>query len=303
MKRIRHRLQKLYYRLTRGPALDKESMAAVIQRDLLEQPINQGDQPVAILIPVRDAEAFLEPCMQALLELDYPHEKLRITFCEGDSHDGTFALLQTLAERHRAGFAEIRILHFPTGLAAPSVRAKRHAPTFQKARRAALAKVRNHLLHGGLDASDEWALWIDVDVCGYPRDILRQLLREQQKVIVPDCRVQSGGLSYDLNNFLEINEDKSYPYYKHVHKGLFIPPAGYERRRYLHQMRSEDRVPLSSVGATMLLVHGSVHRAGLNFPEIPYEDLLETEGFGKMCNDFGITPIGLPNLEILHVGW
>jgi hypothetical protein len=51
----------------------------------------------------------------------------------------------------------------------------------------------------------------------------------------------------------------------------------------------------------MLLVHGSVHRAGVIFPDIPYGDLLETEGFGKLASDFGTPPIGLPNVEIVHV--
>lgn len=50
----------------------------------------------------------------------------------------------------------------------------------------------------------------------------------------------------------------------------------------------------------MILVHAPVHRAGQNFPEIQYDDLLETEGFGKMTHDFGVTPQGLPNLEIRH---
>jgi hypothetical protein len=51
----------------------------------------------------------------------------------------------------------------------------------------------------------------------------------------------------------------------------------------------------------MLLVHASVHRAGLEFPAIPYNDLIETEAFGRLASDFGLTPYGLPNVEIFHV--
>ena len=51
----------------------------------------------------------------------------------------------------------------------------------------------------------------------------------------------------------------------------------------------------------MLLVWAEVHRAGIRFPELPYDDLLETEGFGRLCHDCGVTPIGLPNTAILHV--
>jgi len=44
----------------------------------------------------------------------------------------------------------------------------------------------------------------------------------------------------------------------------------------------------------------SVHRAGLRFPELPYRHLIETEGFGLMACDAGVTPIGLPNVAIYH---
>jgi len=47
----------------------------------------------------------------------------------------------------------------------------------------------------------------------------------------------------------------------------------------------------------------ALHRGGLRFPEIPYRDLIETEGFGALANDLGIRPVGLPKLEILHVPW
>ena len=72
-------------------------------------------------------------------------------------------------------------------------------------------------------------------------------------------------------------------------------------RRHLHDLRYLERTNLTGVGGTMLLVQADVHRAGIVFPEIPYDDLIETEGFGKLACDFGIVPVGLPNLEIRHV--
>jgi hypothetical protein len=41
----------------------------------------------------------------------------------------------------------------------------------------------------------------------------------------------------------------------------------------------------------------------LRFPEIPYRDLLETEGFGALARDLGVIPIGLPRVEVRHVPW
>ena len=54
-----------------------------------------------------------------------------------------------------------------------------------------------------------------------------------------------------------------------------------------------------AVGGTMLLVDAALHRGGLNFPEIPYRFLLETEGFAALANDLGVVPL-LPGLK-LHI--
>ena len=53
----------------------------------------------------------------------------------------------------------------------------------------------------------------------------------------------------------------------------------------------------------MLLVDASLHRGGLVFPEEPYRDLVETEGFGVLAKDLGVVPVGLPRVEIFHVPW
>ena len=42
----------------------------------------------------------------------------------------------------------------------------------------------------------------------------------------------------------------------------------------------------------------SLHRGGLRFPEQPYRDLIETEGFGALAKDLGVVPVGLPRVEI-----
>ena len=60
---------------------------------------------------------------------------------------------------------------------------------------------------------------------------------------------------------------------------------------------------LAASGGTMLLVDASLHRAGLRFPELPYRELIETEGFAALARDVGIIPIGLPKVEVLHVPW
>jgi len=295
---LKEALRRMKYHWTRGPYLSKAEAAAQIDTAALRRNVTTGPN-VAVLIPVRDAEPWLPRCMELLAGLDYPAEHLSLTFCEGDSRDGTAALLQELRQRHASRFREIRLTRFDGG---PELeRARRWLPQLQLARRGHLARVRNHLIDQGLDATDDWALWLDVDVCDYEPGILKRLLAERRKIVTPDCRLTPDGPSYDLNAFADPTERRDQRYYKHVHRGLYMPPVDHDHRRHLHDLRFLQRVPLSSVGGTMLLVDATVHRAGLRFPEIPYDDLLETEGFGRLCRDFGVTPIGLPNVVIRHV--
>lgn len=207
-------------------------------------------------------------------------------------------MLHEIKSRHAQDFSSINIIHYQGG---PNLdRARRWLPRKQYKRRAHLAKVRNHLIDFGLHPHSDWALWLDADVCDYPSNILRVLFAQNAKVVTPDCRLSWDGPSFDLNAFTETNTQRDSAYLKHVKNGLFMPPANSGRRRHLHDIRCVDAVPLTSVGGTMLLVAAQVHRAGIRFPEIPYQDLLETEGFGRLCHDFGVSPIGLPNTAILH---
>lgn len=296
-QQLKLNLRKRRYERTRGDYLTREEMARRINRELLQGRVTDGET-VSILIPIRDAEPWLDRCMELIAGLDYPLSQISVSFCEGDSKDGTLAKLAKLEERYRGVFRRFQVIYCHGG---PDLeRNKRWLPKQQRARRSHLAKVRNALIGQCLRDDDDWALWLDVDVCAYDPGILRRLLSERRKVVVPDCRLTPDGVSYDLNSFTDSDMVKGASYYKHVRQGLYLPPADIPERRHLHDLRFLDRVPLTSVGGTMILVDANVHRAGVNFPELPYDDLLETEGFGRLCRDFGVNPVGLPNVVILH---
>ena len=299
---LRFWFYKLRYLATRGTYLSKEAAAKTIDIPLLQAPIPElaDKHPnIAILIPVRDGEAYLQDCFALLDRLDYPKDRLKVVFCEGDSTDNTYEVLQELIEKHRRPYRHMELIWYSTRLAID--RKTRSLSKIQKKRRGALARVRNYLLEHALSDEDTWTLWIDVDVCDYPADILHTLLHQNAKIVTPNCVREPGEKSFDLNAFLNVGGLRDQGYYRQVRGGIFQPSAQYFWRRHLHDLRYLNRVPLSSVGGTMLLVHSSVHRAGVIFPDIPYDDLLETEGFGKLACDFGTPPIGLPNVEIVHV--
>jgi GT2 family glycosyltransferase len=299
-QKIRGQIAKTFYTLRSTPKLNFEEVEQSIDYGLLHSEIPTANFPaVTILIPVRNAESYVEHNMQQILALDYPKDQIRIAYGEGESSDRTSEIITSLISRYGSIFASIE-----------SVKLARNGPTLarnmrwkakhQYHRRAGLAKARNDLLKAALTEDATWVLWLDADVVSFPSDIIQRLLAELSKIVTPNCVLVKGGPSYDLNAFLEIGQPFAVHYYRHLKNGLFQPPADFWFRRHLSNLRYLDRVPLHGVGCTMLLVQADVHRSGLNFPEVPYKDVLETEAFGYLARDLGVAPLGLPNVEIIH---
>lgn len=301
-QKVKKALRRLRYRLTRGNQLSLTEARQSIDNDLLLRPLDRdldiASQKVSCLIPVRDAEPYLDRCLELIMRLDHPRENLSVTFCEGDSKDRTKQKLSELVAAHRGLFRDMRVVHLDVGTNFPHE--KRWKPHLQRSRRAGLARVRNKLIDDGVGLDDDWALWLDVDLADYPPDMLHRLLAQREKIVVPNCVHEPGGKSFDMNSFVTVVDDKDHNYYKFIKHGLYQPNSDTVRRLHLHDLRYLDQVPLNGVGGTMMLVHASVHHAGMRFPEEPYQDLIETEGFGQLARDLGVTPVGLPNLEIIH---
>jgi hypothetical protein len=131
-------------------------------------------------------------------------------------------------------------------------------------------------------------------------DTLNRLLATRRKIVVPDCVLEPDGCSFDLNTFLILPDAPQHQHYKHMRNGIAQPPADYWCRRRLHDLRYLDQVEVDAVGGTMLFVHASVHRAGLQFPERPYRDLIETEAFCVAARELGVRALALPMLHIRH---
>ncbi|MBB5754533.1 glycosyltransferase [Prosthecomicrobium pneumaticum] len=294
------RLYRARIALFGGARLDPSATRAAVSREALARPLPEGDR-IAILVPVRNAVEHLARFLDEIAALDLPKDKVKLAFCEGDSTDGTYEALERLVAPLRPHYRDILLLRHSVGTRFRHDR--RWHPSVQRARRAGLARARNHLVDHGLAEDDDWALWIDVDVWRFPPDIVATLRAARARIVVPNCVLTPGGPSFDLNNFLTRPEPRDHRYYRAVRQGIYQPPANTWSRVHLSALRDLDRVPLDSVGGTMLLVDAALHRGGLRFPELPYDHLLETEGFGRLARDVGVTPIGLPGVEILHVPW
>jgi hypothetical protein len=298
--RLRLAFYKTRYRLERGEHLCETTARLSVDAAALTASAPRGDN-LAILVPLRDAEQHIESFLKAVGGLEHPKEKTKLVFCEGDSADDSWERLQAAVEPLRKEYRHIVLLQKQVGTRID--RSKRWKAKIQRARRAGIASVRNHLIDHGLDASDDWALWMDIDVWHFPADMVRRLVNTGGRIVTPNCVKVPGGPSFDLNAFVTLHPEKDYRYYRATRRGLYQPPANTVRRMHLSDVRHLERIDLHSVGGTMLLVDAALHRAGLRFPEIPYCDLIETEGFAALARDLGIIPLGLPKVEVLHVPW
>jgi glycosyltransferase involved in cell wall biosynthesis len=288
------------YRLTRGETLDERIVRRRVDQDVLRRPPPAGNN-LAILVPMRDVEQHVTRLVELIASLEHPREQTKLVFLEGDSTDETYERLEAALAPLRGTYRDIIVARKHLGTTIE--RKERWEPQHQRVRRSAIAKVRNHLIDIGLDASDDWALWIDADMWWFPQDLFAQLRAANARITVPDCTTLPGGITFDANTWLEFERPPAYRFYRRINRGVYQPFGGGRARErlYLDSLRHTDRVEVDSVGGTVLLVDAALHRGGLRFPEVPYRHHLETEGFGLLARDLGVRPVALPRLEVLHV--
>ncbi|MEU6651938.1 glycosyltransferase [Streptomyces sp. NPDC046900] len=250
---------------------------------------------VLVLTPLKDATAFLPGYLDNLRALDYPREAISLGLLEGDSKDTTPELLQQVVPSLQAEYRRVTLVQRDFGL---QLAGPRWEPCVQLRRRSVLARVRNHLLSRAL-ADEEWVLWLDADVTGYPADLLQHLLGARKDIVAPHCVTTTGGPTYDLNTFVLHPRAGTLNWSQWLRDGILQPPRGFGRT-YLDELRGQGLLRVDSVGGTALLVRADLHRDGLNFPSFPYRRLIETEGLAAMARDMGTACWALPDLEVLH---
>ncbi|MER6997716.1 glycosyltransferase [Streptomyces sp. NPDC000410] len=255
-----------------------------------------GERPlVLVLTPLKDAAAFLPGYLDRLRALDYPRDAISLGLLEGDSTDTTPELLQELLPGLEREFRRVTLVRRDFGL---QLAGPRWEPGVQRRRRSVLAKVRNHLLSRAL-VDEEWVLWLDVDVTGYPADLVQRLLGARKDIVVPHCATAPGGPTYDLNTFVLHPRAGTLNWSQWLRDGILQPPRGFGRT-YLEELRGQGLLRVDSVGGTTLLVRADLHRDGLVFPSFPHRQLIETEGLAAMAQDMGVACWALPDLEVLH---
>jgi len=245
---------------------------------------------VLILTPVKDAARHLDRYVANIETMDYPKECLSIGVLESDSRDATMSSLARLLPRLQARSNRVVVAKRDFGFRLPGG-VPRWTPAFQQMRRSMLARARNHLLFAAL-RDEDWVLWLDIDVIGYPRDLIRRLLAFDRDILHPHCVLAPGGPTFDRNGWADHGAKLLQDF-----RGLAQP------------------VRLDTVGASVLLVRADRHRDGLVFPPFPYgrrsetmrphhelwgSGEIESEGLGIMAHDMGLQCWGVADLEVLH---
>ena len=319
--------------------------------------------PVLILTPIKDGVRSLPRYLSRLTNLTRVHEHgaLSLGLLDSDSSDtpppktpvgpcgeewlaahptarltGTLhGVLAALPKLYHM-FQEVTVLQHDFGLVLS--RTARHDLGVQAARRAVLARARNHLLYEALRPRFEYVLWLDADLGSYPRTLCLSLLSAQAPCVVPNVVVAPGGRSYDLNSWRDpelgatasVGEAANW----HDRKGAGrcasvegcgrVEMEGYGegvaggRHVYLSSLRTEaaaaiaewqgkgeappgaGAVRLDGVGGGALLVSAELHRHGLNFPPGPVRGRVETEGLAMAALDYEAQCVGLPLVEVVH---
>lgn len=295
-RRLKNAYHRLRYLMRSGPRLDLNTVRKQIDPDALRQPPCGGDR-LAIFVPLRDAALELDSFVEAISALDLSKEKTRLVFCIYDSVDGTLEKLNALTSDLRQKYASVIVLTKEFGAQFNGARKS------ERTRLTRLATTRNHLIDHGLDRADDWVLWLDVSARRFPTDIFQRLRSVEGRIVVPNCVKDYGGPTVDMSSFVDDWHLLRRSYHRHIRDGLFQPPLPCPGQLYLADLHHSERVELDGVGGATLLVEAGLHRSGLSFPEIPYRDLLDTEGFGLLARDLGICAVGLPRLEVVHASY
>jgi cellulose synthase/poly-beta-1,6-N-acetylglucosamine synthase-like glycosyltransferase len=66
-----------------------------------------NDQKISILIPAHNEEQYIIACLEALMRLDYPADKMEVIVCNNNSTDGTVAVVEAFAANHPT----VRLVH------------------------------------------------------------------------------------------------------------------------------------------------------------------------------------------------
>ncbi|KAG0202792.1 hypothetical protein BGX33_009473 [Mortierella sp. NVP41] len=274
---------------------------------------------ILILTPLKEAASYLDNYFHKLGQIDYPPELISLGFLvstttDDSGKDPTLLALQahiaTLrSEQDRDRRYRRTTVIYQRSESSTFTHDQRHGYELQVSRRKTLASCRNTLLSSAL-IDESWVLWLDSDVIDYSPDLLLQLIKYNKDIIAPNCfRSESSwfttkNVPYDRNNWIETKESLANQRVMDKDEILF---EGYEKEHPTYRQSMADLaesarglIEIDGVGGTFTLVKATVHRAGINFPTLPVDHEIETEGMARWAKREGFGVFGVPHLIVKH---
>lgn len=149
--------------------------------------------PVTVLVSARNEEEDLQRCLDAILKLDYPKDKLQIVLVNDFSTDATGDIMERVARNH----AHVVVLHSaamqPNGLE---------------------AKARG-IAHGFTRATGEWVVITDADACVHPQWVRNMLGR-----VTPETGMTGGSLVVRADSWIGVIERVSWAFVQMFNMGM-----------------------------------------------------------------------------------
>ena len=278
---------------------------------------------VLVLSPVRGTNPRRSARFAAnLASLTYPAALLHVAVLVVEAERRLVE--ETLAPLRGLGLASVSVYVEPASLARMNLNQResvRHAEANQVARRAAIARARNHLMHVALGARPtvQWCLWLDSDLLAFPPQLVQLLMAPanatdtrglvEPDIVVPVCRCSGSGSCgsgvYDRNSWQETDVSLTSHARTPDERALF---EGYHESGRLHLddlERQRDKldgplVPVHGVGATCILIKADLHRQGAVFPPFVLGHAIESEGLAQLLLRMGVTPYANLDVTITH---
>lgn len=141
-----------------------------------------------VATPVKDASKWLDKFLQNFYVLDFPEEKIRFAFVEGNSSDDTFDKLKIFQEAHDNVWL-------------------RKLDVSSESRFERLAASRNKMINEALEKENH-VLCIDADIVYFHPNTLNLLLSHNVDVVAPLILIEGESRFYDT--FAFVHEGKNF---------------------------------------------------------------------------------------------
>eukprot|EP01029_Cantina_marsupialis_P023489 TRINITY_DN588143_c0_g1_i2.p1 TRINITY_DN588143_c0_g1~~TRINITY_DN588143_c0_g1_i2.p1 ORF type:complete len:351 (-),score=49.30 TRINITY_DN588143_c0_g1_i2:893-1945(-) len=180
----------------------------------VQSSIGSSQNPsVLVLSLFHNSARFVTNYFKYLEALDYDKSKISLAFLESDSNDRTFSMLKSKLPELKEKYHSVEL--FQHNLESMKGVKDRHSAKIQYDRRKLIAKARNTLLQYAIkDNSPEYVLWLDHDLTRYGPEVLKELVKWEKDIIVPNVVMRERGKirTYDLNSW----NDHKYDYGKSI---------------------------------------------------------------------------------------